>query len=555
MRWWTARLGALAVLLLLAVGWSAFAPTQVGGRATYLMTEGVSMLPTYRGGDLVVLQRASSYEVGDVVAYRDPDIGEVFHRIIGREGDRFIMKGDNNPHEDVYHPATSDILGRLWLSFQGGGNWLLVARKPPVAASLAGGAALLTMLPVVGKRRGRRRLAQKTEDNGQPQRHPRRERGAAGALGPVGQAALFLTVVAAAAAIAGAAVSFSQPVDRAATSTLAYTQSGRFSYAAVDAPAGIYDTTSAKTGDPIYRLVTPGVKFTFAYQLSSAAAADVTGTAAMHAELHADNGWTRSIPLQSGHPFTGASVSLAGTLDLDAIQAMIDTYHHETGTGASDPVQFEIDIVPQVSLTGTLGGAPLTETYAPSLALQYQYDQLTLPASANSSTGSPSAPIDPSNDSQLKVATTEPNTLDLVFFALAVETVRVASLIAGFLSTLLLLLLLAMSLLADSADESVKIQARYPHMLVALKGSLIADSGQTFDVETIEDLIRVAEREGRMVLHETRPSEHTYFVQDAAAAYTCSEHIYYVQDADATYRYRTVDRPVADASAVTEVTT
>jgi hypothetical protein len=275
----------------------------------------------------------------------------------------------------------------------------------------------------------------------------------------------------------------------------------------------------------------------------------------MHAELHAGNGWSRSIPLQGQKPFSGTSATAAGTLDLDAVQAMIDTYHRETGTGASDPVQFDIDIVPQISVSGTLGGAAMNQTYGPELAMQYQYDQLTLPASANSSTGSPTSPIDPSNDSQLKVATTEPNTIDLVFFAPAVQTMRVASLVAGFLATLLFLLLMVLSLLADSADESVKIQARYAHMLVALKGSLIADSGQTFDVATIEDLIRVAEREGRMVLHETRPSEHTYFIHEAEAAYSCSEHVYYVQDADATYRYRTVDRPVADAGAVTEVAT
>ncbi len=554
MRRWAAMLGALAAPVMLVIGWTLLAPTQVGGSATYLMTEGVSMLPAYHGGDLVVLRREAIYEVGDIVAYTDPNIGQIFHRIVGRQGDRFVMKGDNNPHEDVYLPTASDIFGRLWLSLPGAGNLLLAARQPPAAATLSGGAVLLATLPVAGKVRGRRRLLRKRPDARTPQRRPG-DGGTADVLGPVGQVTAMLVALATAIAIGGIVLGFSQPLDRQTAATLKYTQSGRFDYAVTNAPFGVYDSGTAKTGDPIYRRLTPDVAFRFDYRFASSAETELSGTAALHAELHAPNGWTRVVPLQGPGEFKGNTATVSGTLDLNRIQSMIDLYHQQTGTGSSEPVQFDLDVVAVVSVSGSLGGTPIAQTYSPALSLQYGYDQLSMSQTAFPANGSSAVPIEPSSDGQLKATVTEPNTLDLILVSPAVETVRMASLLELPVAAVLILLLVALGLRARSADESVRIQARYAHLLVALRGSAIADSGQTFDVETIEDLVRVAEREGRMVLHETRGSDHPYYVQDADANYRCSEHIYYVQDADATYRYRTVDRPISEPNVVAEVTT
>ena len=71
-------LGGAGLLVLLAAGWVLLAPVQLGGQATYLTTDGTSMLPAYHTGDLVVLRRAAEYQVGDVVAYLDPHIGRVW---------------------------------------------------------------------------------------------------------------------------------------------------------------------------------------------------------------------------------------------------------------------------------------------------------------------------------------------------------------------------------------------------------------------------------------------------------------------------------------------
>jgi signal peptidase len=78
----------------------------------------------FKQGDLVLVHPKSSYEVGDIVLYKNPDIGPVFHRIIGIDGDKFFIKGDNNSWVDSYQPTVQDIYGSLWIHLSYAGYFL-----------------------------------------------------------------------------------------------------------------------------------------------------------------------------------------------------------------------------------------------------------------------------------------------------------------------------------------------------------------------------------------------------------------------------------------------
>jgi signal peptidase len=88
---------------------------------TLVGVDGVSMTPTMRNGDLAIVEKKSSYHVGDVVAYRIP-AGEtgagakIIHRIVGGNGKTgFVTRGDHNSYTDYYwHPRTKDVLGKVW---------------------------------------------------------------------------------------------------------------------------------------------------------------------------------------------------------------------------------------------------------------------------------------------------------------------------------------------------------------------------------------------------------------------------------------------------------
>jgi signal peptidase len=126
-----ARLGLVAASVGLALGWFfVLRPTSLGGPAGYVLVSGTSMDPTYRTGDLVITQRQSTYQRGDIVEFRVKN-ALVIHRIVGGDAaNGFIVRGDNNPVEDGFRPTIDRIVGTAWVRLPGVGHLILVIRDP-----------------------------------------------------------------------------------------------------------------------------------------------------------------------------------------------------------------------------------------------------------------------------------------------------------------------------------------------------------------------------------------------------------------------------------------
>lgn len=77
-----------------------------------------SMLPVIRPGDMVILQDtdAKALHVGDVIAYQTEGY-QIVHRVMtilpSRNGNSYIMKGDNNDSPDVNAVQESQVLGKV----------------------------------------------------------------------------------------------------------------------------------------------------------------------------------------------------------------------------------------------------------------------------------------------------------------------------------------------------------------------------------------------------------------------------------------------------------
>ena len=69
----TAVSNVVLVVSLVAL-WMAFAPASLGGKVSYVVVNGISMEPGYHLGDLTIMHRATGYQIGDVVTYRDADM-------------------------------------------------------------------------------------------------------------------------------------------------------------------------------------------------------------------------------------------------------------------------------------------------------------------------------------------------------------------------------------------------------------------------------------------------------------------------------------------------
>ena len=144
----TLRYGRKAVVLgvvaLALVFWLQYLrPESLGGNAGYVLVSGHSMLPHYRTGDLVLVERRSSYHKGEVIAYRvpkgDPMAGaQVIHRIIGGDATHgFVVQGDNRTAPDVWRPKPGDIVGAKALRIPDAIVVLQFLRAPMFLALLA----------------------------------------------------------------------------------------------------------------------------------------------------------------------------------------------------------------------------------------------------------------------------------------------------------------------------------------------------------------------------------------------------------------------------------
>lgn len=151
------KLAAAAILAIIVVV-AGLLPVQLGGSMSYVIADGVSMLPRFHAGDLVILRKEPSYHVGEVAAYHNQQLHAiVLHRIIAIRGDRYVFKGDNNDFVTSYEPAKSQIVGADWVHVPGAGRIVLDLRFPVVAAFLLGLLWLYSFWPRSTTRRQRRR--------------------------------------------------------------------------------------------------------------------------------------------------------------------------------------------------------------------------------------------------------------------------------------------------------------------------------------------------------------------------------------------------------------
>jgi signal peptidase I len=522
------RLVTGAIVLLLAAAWLTAGPAQLGGRTTYVATHGISMQPRFHSGDLALVRPAADYRVGDVVAYHSRVLHSiVLHRIIARDGDRYVFQGDNNDFIDPIHPRRADLIGALWIRVPRGGAVLTWLHSPAVAALLCGGVGLLVLWPA---RRRRRRDRRRGDARG-------RSRGAPAMSGrmrdPNTQRIVTSCAVVALACLVVGLLAWTRSTTDPVAAKVAYTHKVRFSYRA-DAPAGaVYPTGTVKTGDPIFLRLVRQVRIKVAYHLASTARSELSGTQDVLLRLSSPTGWSRIMRLQEPTPFKGSASSAWVVLDLDRLQGLI--HRVEALTGAPGGAAFTVDVLPRLHVKGTLAGQKLDDRYQP--ALSFQLDPLQLrsgsgaaaaaaaAAAARSAYGARSG--EPSTSSQtfapsrpgsVAAIVDTPKRLSLGRLGVDVATARWVTL-AGLLLAGAIALLTTVRERRRPTDLSMQIHARYKHLIVPI-AAITHDPGlPVVDVMSIEALAQVAERCERVILHHHRIGAESYLVDDEGTLY------------------------------------
>lgn len=165
------RAANTTIVGLLVVLWAfTLRPQALGGPAVFVAVRGSSMLPTYEHGDLVVVESAATFHVGEVVAYRVPagHIGAgkiVMHRIIGGDGTSgFRLQGDHNSAPDPWQPRQADMVGVATWRLPNAGRLIDLVQHPVILAGLASAIVVTVFLarpprPRGGNHRVKQRLA------------------------------------------------------------------------------------------------------------------------------------------------------------------------------------------------------------------------------------------------------------------------------------------------------------------------------------------------------------------------------------------------------------
>ncbi len=495
----TRPLVAAVVMISMAVLWNFLAPTQFGGRASYVIIAGASMEPSLQSGDLVIARQANAYTIGDVVTYTHPYVGPVIHRIIDTEGPTFVLQGDNNDWIDSYQPAQDEILGKAWITIPMAASILQSLRSPPGLSllSIAVGFIVLATL-TTGDKGEEHQAAIMKRIAGLPQSLSKLHNtdGWLFVLGTVLLGSILL-----------GAVAFANPRFEMVQIDIPYQHEGKFSYHATGG-SEVYDYGRVETGDPVFLALVKEITLDFNYKLSSTAEVTSAGEYKLSLELSEPNGWHRRLELVPPTSFSGTSFSTSTTIDLNAILALVRSL--EEKTGYSRP-HYDVHIIPSININASLAGHPIAERFSPPLIFKLDMHQLYLDGSSPLEEGA-----DPVHPVELKMQPEFqpiPATVTILGIELMVDAARWIASLAFILSALGIIAIFYPITQAWRRGESTRISVRYPELILGVDKHPNINKGQVVEVSSFDDLARLAESKNMLILHHQAKTIHTYWLQ------------------------------------------
>jgi signal peptidase I len=483
-------LSFLAIILVIV-----FAPIQVGGVVTYAIVDGNSMEPDFSRGDLVLVRTKPIYGVGDAVVYRNAEMGSfVFHRIVDTELGRYLLKGDNNSWLDSYLPVQEEIVGKLWFHIPKLGKVIEWARHPLNMSLLVGFLGGVLMFDMFKKP-----SSHKNEKNAPPIR-----------FGGTPEMTLYISGIFALLFLAAGIYAFTRPLYQP-VENIPYQQEGYFYYSATGTP-GVYDTDMVRSGEPVFPKLTCFLNIGYTYAITGDRLQAINGTHKMSARIMDEqSGWVRTIPLNAETSFNGNSYFTLAALDLCQVESLVNLVEQQAGL---NQITYTMEIVADTAFTADVNGTQLADAFSPSLV--FRYDKIHFYLAANKSQG------DPMRSSQPGLARgTEStfNAISLLGFALPIWIARFVALL-GFVFSTLGFAYFGLKIYQTAAQsQDALIRLKYGSMLMDVYEQDFAPSATTIDVAAMDDLARLAERHGTMILHMQRAFLHYYLVQSSGATY------------------------------------
>lgn len=492
--------GAILSAVLMAAAWAALAPTQLGGKVSYVIVDGNSMEPKFRLGDLALVRKQSAYQTGDAVAYWNAEMGEfVFHRIVDIQAGRFILQGDNNTWLDTYQPGPDEIVGKLWFHIPALGKAIQWMRQPfplAIVSGLLGGIMIASIIPD-SHRRGKKR------------------ENYFGGVAGLAEGGLLLTGLMTLAFLGLSVFAFTRPLTRS-TGGIPYQQDGYFFYSAAAAP-GVYDMDTIRSGDPIFPKMTCFLRIGLAYNITGVGLQEAMGTHQLYARVMDEkSGWQRTVPLVNESPFNGNSYISVADVDLCQIQSMTASIEQQTGL---HPAVYTLEVIGRTTVMGKIADQLLFDTFDASLVFKFDKIHFYLAEDA-----ARSDPFRTAKQGLIGGGVTL-NTVSVFGWEFTVQTVRILALFGLALSLCGLLAFGWYFFNETRYDEARLIRLKYGSLLMDVYSLGWRQDLPVVEVASMDDLARLAERQNTMIAHMAVNFLHFYMVRsnDVIYRYVVSE--------------------------------
>lgn len=493
-KWWKPIFSGIIIIIMIWV-WVVFAPIKAGGQATYIIINGNSMEPDFKTNDVVVILPEKFYQIGDAVAYRNPQLGIIFHRIVEQEKQFFILQGDNNDWLDSHSPKQEEIIGKLWMHIPSVGKYVEKIRSPGILA--------LTIFGLMGF--AFMNVNDPNNDNLSSQNRKKPKLGVTPStqnqdsvflLSALGFAALLLSVIA-----------FNRPTKLAVQESIAILHKGSFEYQAAAVPT-VYDQIDVFTGDPIFTNISDAVTVTVNYELNDKEISNFNGIYSFLAILKDDSGWEHTATLLPEIPFTEQILSINGTILFSDVRNWVNEFERITGVQRA---RYTLTFQPIIQISGEKRQIEFETTFSPEYSFSFEDKQVIPLAKDDENVLYPTSQHNEIFFSEID------NTLSIFNINVKVVTARIIA-GAGFG---LVLLLAGMNTikgyLVAQDGEVAMIEYNYKEWLIDVED---AQTGKELvTLKNFNDLVKIAEKQVTLIQHAIRGDKHIYFITLPEATY------------------------------------
>ena len=303
---------------------------------------------------------------------------------------------------------------------------------------------------------------------------------------------------------------FTRPATRTAN-TIPYQQDGIYSYTATGTP-GVYDTGMVRSGEPVFPRLACFLNIGLTYNITGNQLQNLSGSQQMFVRIiDLQSGWQRTIPLLPQTAFGGNPYFSMATLDLCQLETLVNLVEKETGLRANS---YTVEIVTNIVFTAVISGQVISDTFDPILAFKYDKVHLYL-----ANTNDEIDPMRITKEGLANSSSMQASTLSLLGWETTVNFIRLFSLLGLGISFSGLAIMGLSIFNMTRQNEEALIRLRYGSMIVDVHEKSLEFTSTLIDVTSMDNLAKLAERQGTMILHMTRNFLHYYFVQDNRVTY------------------------------------